>query len=156
MYDMRPLGVWVTALVLITSCFVAAQTPRPPVKPGKIYIGSFGSGDDAEQLKIALGYELGQSGFKVVDFLNQADSWMSGLVVTRVEDGKQTKRVTVFLKDRQGNSLWNQDIGSASAGEHKTSDVIRQRAQQIARELKRVSAHTTGTKKLAPPKLAEH
>lgn len=156
---MRPLGVWVTALIALLFSFcstAAAQTARPPVKPGKIYIGSFGAGDDAEQLKIALGYELGQAGFKVVDFLNQADSWMSGLVVTRVEDGKHTKRVSVFLKDRQGNSLWNQDIGSTFSGARSGSDLIRQRAQQIAKELKKAAAPAPATKKLTPPRLSQH
>lgn len=153
---MRAFRVWGTALLLFISILASGQTARPAVKPGKIFIGSFGSGDDAEQLKIALGYELSQAGFKVVDFLNQADSWITGLVVTRVEDGKQTKRVTVFLKDRQGNSLWNQDIGSASNGNRTGSDVIRLRAQQIARELRKDSAPTQTPKKREPAKMSQH
>lgn len=153
---MRPVWVWAAAFVLIICSFAAAQSSRTPVKPGKIYIGSFGSGDDADQLKIALGYELSQAGFKVVDFLNQADSWMSGLIVTRMDDGKQTKRVSVFLKDRQGKSLWNEDIGSASTGAHTGSDVIRQRAQQIAGALKRAAAPVSPRTKPAPPKFSQN
>lgn len=140
MYGMRCVRVWAVTVIVFLSIFASGQTAKAPVKPGKIYIGSFGAGEDAEQLKLALGYELGRVGFKTVDFMSQADSWISGLIVTRVEEGKQTKRVTVFLKDRKGNTIWNQDIGATASGTRQTEDAIRQRAQDIARELKKDSA----------------
>ncbi len=156
MYVMRLLRASVTALLLVISCLAAAQDARPPIKPGKIFIGNFGTGEDADQLKVALGYELGQAGFKVIDFLNQADSWMSGLIVTRVENGKQIKRVTVFLKDRKGNTLWDHDIGANSSGSRQGEDAIRQRAQEIARELKKATTPAAPAKKVTPPRLSPH
>ena len=122
-----------------------AQSARTPVKPGKIYVGSFGMGDDAEQLKLALGYELTLVGFKVVDYEPQADSTITGLIVTRVEDGKPVKRVTVFLKDKKGKQLWNQDIGSTSNATRNDEQGIRQRAHDIARMLKQDSAQNKPT-----------
>lgn len=116
---------------------VAAQAQTSVVRPGKIYVGSMGSGDDADQLRIALGYELGRVGFKIVDFEPQADSVLTGLIVTRVDEGKSTKRVTTFLKDRRtGRMVWNQDFGSTDSLNHSTDGLIRQRAQQIAKVLK--------------------
>jgi hypothetical protein len=97
-------------------------------------------GDDAEQLKLALGYELARVGFKVVDFQQQAVSTLSGMITTRVEDGRPVKRVTVFLTDRTGKKLWNQDIGSTSRSTRDDKEGIRQRAQDIAKVLKQDSS----------------
>lgn len=132
---MRWLAVGTTILIL--ACTIAAQTKDPAVKPGKIFVGSMGPGDDADQLRVALGYELGRAGFKVVDFEPQADSVLTGLIVTRVDDGKSAKRVTTFLKDRHtGKMIWNQDFGSRYATTISHNQVIRLRAQQIARILR--------------------
>ncbi len=130
------------AAVVLIAGVVLSQAARTPVKPGKIFIGNFGMGDDADQLKLALGYELAQVGFKVVDFEPQADSTISGLIVTRVEGGRPVKRVTVFLKDKTGKELWNQDIGSTSSSTRKDEQGIRARAQEIARFLKQDSTPT--------------
>lgn len=137
---MRSLLVCVAVLCLVG--VLCAQTPRAPIKPGKIYVGSFGMGDDAEQLKLALGYELGRAGFKVTDFEPQADSTLTGLIVTRVEGGKSVKRVTLFLKDKSGKQIWNGDIGSTSTASRSAQDAIRLRAQDIAQALKKDSAPT--------------
>jgi hypothetical protein len=96
-------------------------------------------GEDAEQLKLALGYELSRVGFNVVDYEQQADSTLSGLIVTRVTGGRPVKRITVFLRDKKGNQLWNQDIGSRSGATRDGQQGIRQRAQDIARILKQDS-----------------
>jgi hypothetical protein len=122
--------------VAITLGMAFAQAAKAPVKTGKIYVGGFGMGDDADRLKLALGYELARVGFKVVDFEAQADSTLSGLIVTRVEDGRPVKRVTVFLKDKTGKQLWNQDIGSTASATRSDEQGIRQRAQDIAKMLK--------------------
>lgn len=119
---------------------VSSQAAPTPVKPGKMYVGSFGMGDDAEQLKLALGYELARAGFKVVDFEQQADTTLTGLIVTRAEGGKSVKRVTVFLKDKTGKQLWMQDLGSTSAATRTAQDAIRQRAEEIAKALKKDSS----------------
>jgi len=128
------------ALLLLFTATVLAQSTRPPVKTGNIYVGSFGMGDDAEQLKLALGYELAHVGFKVVDFQQQAESTLSGIITTRVEGGRPVKRVTVFLTDRTGKKLWNQDIGSTSSSTRDDKEGIRQRAQDIAKVLKQDSS----------------
>jgi hypothetical protein len=128
------------ALLLLFTASVLAQAARPPVKTGKIYVGSFGMGDDAEQLKLALGYELTRAGFKVVDYQQQADSTLSGMITTRVEDGRPVKRVTIFLTDKTGKKLWNQDIGSTSSSTRDDKEGIRQRAQDIAKVLKQDSS----------------
>lgn len=130
-------GMCVAVLCLASGVF--AQTARVPIKPGKIYVGSFGMGDDGEQLKLALGYELGRAGFKVADFEQQADSVLTGLIVTRMEGGKSVKRVTVFLKDKTGKQVWNQDIGSTASANRTAEDSLRQRAQDIAKALKQDS-----------------
>lgn len=127
-----------------------AQSSQPPLKTGKIYVGSFGMGEDAEQFKLALGFELTRAGFKVVDFEQQADSTLSGLIVTRVDGGLPVKRVTVFLKDGTGKQLWNQDIGSTSSSTRDGKEGIRRRAQDIAKALKQDSTppqKKTATKK---------
>ena len=139
-------SVLVTCLAVL--CLVGgvlAQTARVPIKPGKIYVGSFGMGDDAEQLKLALGYELSQAGFKVADFEQQADSKLTGLIVTRMEGGKSVKRVTVFLTDKTGKQIWNGDIGSTSSATRSAEDSIRQRAQDIAKALKTDAAAPKAT-----------
>jgi len=128
------------AVILVVAAVAFGQTSKPAVKTGKIYVGSFGMGDDAEQLKLALGYELTNVGFKVVDFEPQADSVLSCLIVTRVEGGRPVKRVTVFLKDKTGKQIWNQDIGSTSNSARNDQQGIRQRAQDIAKVLKQDSA----------------
>ena len=115
-----------------------AQTGKDPLKTGRIYVGSFGMGDDAEQLRLALGYELGRVGLKVVDFQGQADSVMTGLIVTRMESGKPVKRVTTFLKSRDEKTIWTQDFGPT---DHATND-LRQRAEEIATRLKRDASPT--------------
>lgn len=133
----------VMATCLVVLCLVVtmcAQASPAPVKPGKIYVGSFGMGDDAEQLKLALGYELARAGFKVVDFEQQADTTLTGLIVTRNEGGKSVKRVTVFLKDKAGKQLWTQDLGSTSTATRTPQDGIRQRAGEIAKALKKDSS----------------
>jgi hypothetical protein len=140
MLCMRSFAAGLSALLLFVSLTALAQTPRPPVKPGKIFVDSFGMGEDAEQLKVALGYELNRAGLKVVDYQQQADSTISGLIVTRVDGGKQVKRVTVFLKDRSGKTVWNQDIGSTATATRDSRDGIRQRAEEIARVLMRDAA----------------
>ena len=122
--------------VILLLAIVAVGQTKTPVKTGKIYVGSFGMGDDAEQLKLALGFELTNAGFKVVDFEPQADTTLTGLIVTRVESGRRVKRVTVFLKDKTGKQVWNQDIGSTSSSTRDDQQGIRQRAQDIARMLK--------------------
>jgi hypothetical protein len=126
----------ICAVLLLLTVSILAQGPKVPLKTGKIYIGSFGMGDDAEQLKLALGYELTRAGFKVVDYEQQADSTLSGLIVTRVEGSRPVKRVTVFLKDKSGKQLWNQDIGSTSSSTRDGQEGLRRRAQDIARLLK--------------------
>ena len=136
---MRSIAVTVL-LFLAFLPSASAQGPKAPIKPGKIYVGSFGMGDDAEQLKLALGYELTHAGFKVVDFEPQADSTLSGLIVTRIETGRPVKRVTVFLKDKAGKQVWNQDIGSTSTSTRNDQQGIQQRAQDIARILKQDAA----------------
>ena len=137
------------AVVLLLVGIAVGQSTKTLVKTGKIYVGSFGMGDDADQLKLALGYELAQAGFKVVDFEPQSDSTISGLIVTRVESGKPVKRVTVFLKDKKGKELWNQDIGSTASATRSDEQGIRQRAQDIAKLLKKDSlpASKSGTLK---------
>src|SRR4051812_27774015 len=127
----------VCAVVLALT--ISGSATNAPIKTGKIFIGSFGMGDDGEQLRLALGYELGRAGFKIVDYEQQADSTLSGLIVTRVEGGRPVKRVTVFLKDKRGNQLWNQDIGSTSSAASE-ADGIRRRAQDIAGLLKKDAA----------------
>jgi hypothetical protein len=142
---MRSVAAACAVLLALTIPIWAANAP---VKTGKIFVGSFGMGDDGEQLRLALGYELGRAGFKVVDFEPQADSTLSGLIVTRVEAGRPVKRVTVFLKDKAGNQLWNQDIGSTASAASE-ADGIRRRAQDIAGMLKKDAAP-------APKKAAKH
>ena len=142
---MRPLPALCAVLLAFTISVVGANTP---LKTGKIFVGSFGMGDDGEQLRLALGYELGRVGFKVVDFEPQADSTLSGMIVTRVEGGRRVKRVTVFLKDKNGNQLWNQDIGS-TANAASEAEGIRRRAQDIAGMLKKDASAT-------PKKTATH
>ncbi|MGH9521651.1 MAG: hypothetical protein ACRD3E_03865 [Terriglobales bacterium] len=127
----------VGTIPLVLAVMVAAQTKPSVVKPGKIFVGSMGTGDDADQLRTALGYELGRAGFKVVDFEPQADSVLTGLIVTRVDEGKSAKRVTTFLKDRRtGKMVWNQDFGSTYKGTNSSDGIIRQRALEIAKILK--------------------
>lgn len=127
----------VGTVFLILAGTVTAQTKAPVLKPGRIYVGSMGSGEDADQLRVAVGYELGQAGFKVVDFEPLADSVLTGLIVTRVDDGKPSKRVTTFLKDRRtGKMVWNQDFGSTYKGPSSRNGIIRQRAHEIAKILK--------------------
>jgi len=138
----------VSAVLLVFVVMALGQSAKVSIKTGKIYVGSFGMGDDAEQLKLALGYELTHAGFKVVDFEQQADSVLSGLIVTRVEGGRPVKRVTVFLKDKTGKQLWNQDIGSRSSSTHNDQQGIRARAEDIAKILKQDSILP---KKTAPP-----
>jgi len=140
MMVMRSFAAGLSAFLLFVSVTVPAQSSRQQVKPGKIFVDSFGMGEDAEQLKISLGYELTRAGFKVVDYEQQAESKLSGLIVTRLEGGKQVKRVTVFLKDRSGRTIWNQDIGSTAVATRDSRDAIRQRAQEITRVLKRDAA----------------
>lgn len=134
------IAVAICLAVLCLTGALFAQTARVPIKPGRIYVGSFGMGDDAEHLKLALAYELGRAGFKVADFEQQADSILTGLIVTRVEGGRPLKRVTVFLKDKAGKPVWNEDIGSTSSASRSDQDAIRQRAQDIATALKKDSA----------------
>jgi hypothetical protein len=125
-----------TVLLLLAGAAVS-ETKPPVVKPGKIYIGSMGNGEDADQLRVALGYELGRAGFKVVDFEPQADTVLTGLIVTRVDEGKSAKRVTTFLKDRRtGKMIWNQDFGSTYAVAMSRNEAIRRRAQEIAHILR--------------------
>ena len=124
------------ACALVLALTVSGWAANAPIKTGKIFVGSFGMGDDGEQLRLALGYELGRAGFKVVDFEQQADSTLTGLIVTRVEGGRPVKRVTVFLKDKAGKQLWNQDIGSTSTAASE-ADGIRRRAHDIAGILKK-------------------
>lgn len=132
---MRWFAVGTLVLLLVFS--VSAQTKPSAVKPGKIYVGSMGSGDDADQLRVALSYELGRVGFKVVDFEPQADSVLTALMVTRVDAGKSATRVTTFLKDRRtGKMIWNQDFGSTYAAAASRDQAIRHRAQEIAQILK--------------------
>ena len=129
----RSIATIATAVAL-TASLAIAQT-KAPVKPGKIYVGTMGTGPDADELRVALGYELSQVGFKVVDFEPQADSVMTGLIVTRVDEGKSAKRVTTFLKDRHsGKMVWNEDFGSTYRA--SKADPIRQRAEEIAKALK--------------------
>lgn len=128
-------SVVVIAAVGLLATLAVAQSKSQPVKPGKIYVGTMGTGPDADSLRVALGYELGQAGFKVVDFEPQADSVLTGLIVTRVDEGISAKRVTTFLKDRHtGKMIWNEDFGST----YKSTkvDPIRQRAREIAHALK--------------------
>jgi hypothetical protein len=139
-------------LAVAFATLAAAQTKAPPIKPGNIYVGTMGAGDDADQLRLALNYELGELGFKVVDFEPQADSILTGLIVTRVENGKSAMRVTTFLKDRRsGKMIWNEDFGSTYAT--LKSDPIRQRAKEIAKALKEDS---TPKKQTASNKTAGH
>jgi hypothetical protein len=127
------------SLVFLLATLAIAQTRTAPVKPGKIYVGSMGMGADADELRIALGYELQKTGFKVVDFEPQSDTVLTGLIVTRVEEAQSSKRVTVFLKNRHtGKMVWNQDFGSTYSAAQ--ADVIRRRAQEIAQKLKKDSA----------------
>jgi len=128
---MRCVGL--ASLFLFFALSAPAQSSNEPLKTGRIYVGSFGMGDDAEQLKLALGYELGRVGLKVVDFQAQSDSVLSGLIVTRMESGKPVKRVTSFLKSRDGKTVWTQDFGPSD----RTTNDLRQRAVEIARRLKR-------------------
>lgn len=127
----------VATLILLMAVSISAQTRTSAVKPGKIYVGSMGSGDGADQLRVALSYELGRTGFKVVDFEPQADSVLTALIVTRVDAGKSATRVTTFLKDRRtGKMIWNQDFGSTYAATASRDQAIRRRAQEIAQILK--------------------
>ena len=140
----------VGALALVLAATVAAQSKPSVIKPGKIYVGSMGTGDDADQLRMALGYELGRVGFRVVDFEPQADTVLTGLIVTRVDGGTSAKRVTTFLKDRRtGKMIWNQDFGSTYRGSASRDGIIRRRAQEIAKILKEDSTppKTSKTKK---------
>jgi hypothetical protein len=147
---MRRFAICFLVLILLSN-FLFAQTGKPPVKPGKIFVGSMGSGDDAEQLRLALGFELANSGFKVVDFEQQSNTVLSGLIATRMDDGKPVMRATVFLKDRTGKMLWNQDFGAASTSS-KSNDTVRQRAREIAQRLKRDAA----PKKTPPARSLSH
>jgi len=145
MENMRSVAAVCAVFLALT---VSAGAANAPIKTGKIFVGSFGMGDDSEQFRLALGYELGRAGFKIVDFEQQADSTLSGLIVTRVEGGRPVKRVTVFLKDKAGKQLWNQDIGSTS-GAASEADGLRRRAQDIAGMLKKDAVP-------APKKTAKH
>lgn len=137
MKSIQSLAVAIIAVLLATATL--AQTKPAPLKPGSIYVGTMGPGKDADDLRIALGFELAQAGFKVVDFEPQADTVLTGLIVTRVEAGQSAKRVTTFLKDRHtGKMIWNEDFGSTYTA--SKFDPIRHRAQEIAKALKEDSS----------------
>ncbi len=127
-----------TLLALFLSCCAAmlAQPAQPPLKnPGRIYVASMGETDKADEFRGMLAYELGNVGFKVTDFKQQADTTLSGLLSIRPERGQSLARVTVFLKDPRGNTLWTGDFG-ATAKPARVADTLRQRAEEVARALR--------------------
>ncbi len=124
--------------LLLSCCFamLAQQTAQPPLKnPGRIYVASMGENEKADEFRGMLAYELGQVGFKVTDFKQQADTTLSGLLSIRPDRGQSLARVTVFLKDPRGNTLWTGDFG-ATAKPARVADTLRQRAEEVARALR--------------------
>ncbi len=129
------------AVALLLSCSIpaCAQAARqPPVKNlGLIYVASMGESDKADEFRSMLGYELGQAGFKVTDFKLRADSILSGLLAIRPERGQSVARVTVFLKNKDGKTLWTGDFGATSKPT-SISDSLRMRAEDVAAALKKL------------------
>lgn len=150
-YRLRTVAGIVFVLMMAAAPLLS-NAAKAPLKVGKIYVGSFGMGDDANELRTMLGYELGRRGFKVVDFEQQADQVLSGLLAMKVAGGKTTARVTVFLKARDGNMLWNDDIGGTAAGTRTARESLQQRANDIAEALKAKAQHARGAPKSAKKK----
>ncbi len=128
----------ITLLALLLSCCAAllAQPAQPPLKnPGRIYVASMGENDRADEFRGMLAYELGHAGFKVTDFKQQADTTLTGLLSVRPDRGQSLARVTVFLKDARGNTLWTGDFG-ATAKPAGVAATLRQRAEEVARALR--------------------
>ncbi len=128
----------IALLALLVSCCAAmfAQPAQPPLKnPGRIYVASMGENDHADEFRGMLAYELGHVGFKVTDFKQQADTTLTGLLSVRPDRGRSLARVTVFLKDARGNTLWTGDFG-ATAKPAGMAVTLRQRAEEVARALR--------------------
>ncbi len=129
------------ALLLLPAAVFAQHAPPTLKDPGRIYVGTMGESDRADEFRGMLDYELGRAGFKVTDFKPQADTTLTGLLAVRAEDDKSVARVTVFLKNKQGKTLWTGDFGATSTP-MRLSESMRRRAEEVAAALK---------KQLAPP-----
>lgn len=134
---LRP-AVLALLLLLATGSF-ALDTKASLKKLGRIHVGSMGEGDEGEHFRVMLGYELGRSGFKVVDFEQQADVVLTGLLSTRVQAGRPVVRATVFLKTRDGKTLWTGDFDDTADGKRRNEDTLRRRAEDVAKALKRAT-----------------
>ncbi len=132
--------VLLSALILLAATSSASTSATAKSKIGRIYVGTMGDNDDAEQFRVMLQYELGRVGFKVVDFAPQADSVLTGLITDRVVGGKATSRVTVFLNGRNGKRIWTGESSGTPGEARSVEDIFRLRAQDIARSLKRYAA----------------
>ncbi len=127
--------------VLLVAVASVAQAPKPSLTTGtRIYVGTMGDSDQADQFRMMLAYELGRSGFKVVDFESQAGAVLTGILTKRVAGAQSVMRATLFLKTPEGKAMWTGDLDGAPADKRK--DTVRMRAEEAARMLKREASKT--------------
>jgi hypothetical protein len=121
-------------ILLLTLLLAVPVIAQDLHKVNKIFIGDMGTSDEAERFKMLLDDSLSKKGFTVVDKEEKADAVMTGVLSVRDHAKSSEARVTIFLKDKDGNKLWSMNFGS-----HRTwlrKDPVEARADDVASKLR--------------------
>jgi hypothetical protein len=119
------LAIWTTASV---------ASPKSTLVVQKIYIGSFGQGDDSERLRMLLANELTAAGLTPVTEASDAEATLTGILTVQNFGNRTEAHVTASLRDTSGQQIWTGDFGSSF---HAGNDAVNWRAKDIAKSLKK-------------------
>jgi hypothetical protein len=104
----------------------------------KIYIGDFGTSDEAARFRLLLEAHLSNKGFTVVNKPENADGILTGILSVTLENGSSRARASVRLKSSEGVLLWSHEAGhKAPPIRLKVSrDHVKNRAEDVANKLR--------------------